>query len=119
MFRTTLPTLAQPRHLTHIPKGRLPLLLKNRIKVAEKKEKEYEKAVSKAKAANEPIPPFKKPVVPLNLKPYRILRSASGKWPVYTDYRNNGDCSTQVRKIEVSRDLFLDVESADCRAMLL
>lgn len=100
-FRPSGVQLALGKRLTVVPKGRLPRLLRDRVKVAEQREKEYAAQVAEATARGQPIPPFKEMVVPKNLKFYTVSRSQSGNLPVYTDYRANGDCSTEIRKIQV------------------
>ena len=100
-FRPTTLCLAHGRRVSVVRKGRLPVLLRDRVKVAEQKERDYEVKVQAAKDANAPIPPFKTPQIVESSKSYKILRSQNGNLPVYTSYRANGDCSTEIRKIQV------------------
>jgi len=80
----------------------MPVWLRDRVKLAEKKEADYLERVEAAKAAGEPIPRFREEVVPRDLKWYSVSRSASGNMPVYTEFRGDGGCSTVLRKIQVS-----------------
>ena len=101
-MRPTFPRLVTVRRPSQQHRTKMPVWLRDRVKLAEKKEADYLERVEAAKAAGEPTPRFREEVVPRDLKWYSVSRSASGNMPVYTEFRGDGGCSTVLRKIQVS-----------------